>query len=399
MDRLKAYKYRLYPNKQQQELLSKHFGCCRFVYNYALAKKIEYYTVEKKTLSRFEIQKDLVSMKNNPETEWLKEVNAQSLQASLANLDMAYTKFFREKKGFPKFKSKHNKQSCQFPQGNKVSFENNRLYVTKFREGIKCKFSRKFQGKIKTVTISKTKTDKYFASILIEENTKILNKPKPDIKKAIGIDLGIKEFAVCSNGKRFDNPRNLKKSLRKLKKEQRKLSRKVKGSNRKNKQRKIVAKIHEKITNQRNDFLHKVSRELVNENQVTTYCLETLNVKGMLKNHCLAQAISDVSWSKFVTFLSYKADWEGKNILRIGQFEPSSKTCNVCGVVNVNLKLSDRSWICADCNTEHDRDFLASCNIRDFAFSKQNMIGQGLPKSNARGNRRVRRLMRREITG
>lgn len=379
MKRLKAYKYRLYPNKQQQELLSKHFGCCRFVYNYALAKKIEFYTKEKKTLSRFEIQKDLVSMKHTEETEWLKEVNSQSLQASLVNLDQAYTRFFREKKGFPKFKSKHNKQSCQFPQKSKVDFENNKLYVMKFREGIKCKFHRQFEGIIKTTTISKTKTDKYFASILVEETVPELQRKNPDINKAIGIDLGIKEFAVCSNGKRFENPKHLKISLQKLKKEQRRLSRKCKGSNRRNKQRIRVAQIYEKIKNQRSDFLHKVSRQLVDENQINTYCLETLNVKGMMKNHCLAQSIGDVGWSMFITLLSYKVEWAGKNILRIGRFEPSSRTCNVCGKINKDLTLSDRKWIC-NCGAEHDRDFLASCNIRDFAFDRQNLVGQGLPE-------------------
>jgi putative transposase len=380
MKRLKAYKYRIYPNKQQQELLVKHFGCCRYIYNYALAKKIEHYTKEKKTLSRFEIQKDLVSMKTQKETEWLKEVNSQSLQASLVNLDRAYTKFFREKSGFPKFKSKHNKQSCHFPQKNKVDFENNKLYLMKFREGIKCKFHRQFEGTIKNITISKTKTDKYFASILIEEDVVEKSKIKPDIKTAIGIDLGIKEFAVCSNGKKFKNPNHLKKSLKKLKKEQQRLSKKKTGGNRKNKQRKKVAKIYEKVTNQRNDFLHKISRELVDEKQINTYCLETLNVKGMMKNHCLSQSISDVGWSTFVSFLIYKAEWEGKNILRIGKFEPSSKTCNVCGKINKDLKLSDREWICNNCNTKHDRDFLASCNIRDFAFDKQNLIGVDNPE-------------------
>jgi putative transposase len=250
----------------------------------------------------------------------------------------------------------------------------------KFREGIKCKFHRRFAETIKTATISKTKTDKYFVSILVEETVPEPKRKIPNIKKAIGIDLGIKEFAVCSNGKRFENPKYLKNSLRKLKKEQRKLSRKSKGSNRRNKQKKKVAKIHEKIKNQRSDFLHKVSRQLVDENQINTYCIENLNVKGMMQNHCLAQHIGDVGWSTFVSFLTYKAEWAGKNILRIGRFEPSSKTCNVCGKINKDLTLSDREWIC-DCGAKHDRDFLASCNIRDFAFDKQNLIPTDSGKS------------------
>jgi putative transposase len=381
MKRLKAFKYRLYPNNQQKELLSKHFGCCRYIYNYALAKKISHYATQKKTLSRFEIQKDLVSMKKSEETSWLKEVNSQSLQASLVNLDRAYTRFFKQKSGFPKFKSKHHKQSCQFPQRSYVDFRSGKLYLMKFRDGIKCKFSRKFTGNIKTVTVSKTPTDKYFASILVEENVKEPKKSKPNIKTSIGIDLGLKTFIVCSNGLKFENPKYLKTSLVKLQKAQKSLSNKVKGSNRRNKQRKKVAKIYEKITNQRKDFLHKVSRKLIDENQIKTYCLETLNIQGMIKNHNLSRSISDAGWGTFITFLTYKSEWSGKNILRLGKFEPSSKTCNVCGQINNNLKLSDRNWKC-ECGTVHDRDYLAACNIRDFAFSKQNMIGKGIAKSN-----------------
>ncbi len=376
--RLKAYKYRLYPNKKQQILLSKHFGACRWLYNYALAKKIEYYTKKKKTLSRFEIQKELVGMKKQEETSWLKEINSQSLQASLANLDKAYTQFFRKKKRFPKFKSKKDKQSVQFLQKTNVDFENNKLYVMKFREGIKAKFHREFDGKIKTATISRTPTGKYFVSILVEENIDIPKKLKPKIDKALGIDLGIKSFLVTSENQKFDNPKYLKESLKQLKKEQKKLSRKKKGSNNRNKQKIKVAKIYEKITNQRKDFLHKVSRQLIDENQINTYCIENLNVKGMMKNHRLAQSISDVGWNMFVSFLSYKAEWVGKNILQIGRFESSSKTCNVCGKVNQNLTLKDREWVC-ECDAKHDRDYLAACNIRDFAFDKQN-IGQDVSK-------------------
>lgn len=375
--RFRAYKYRLCPTRKQEILLAKHFGACRWVYNYALSKKIEYYIKEKKSLSRFDISKELVTLKKEEETSWLSEVNAQSLQASLVNLDMAYTKFFREKKGFPKFKSKRTKQSIQFPQYTKIDFEKNKLYIMKFKEGIKCNFSRTFDGKIKTTTISKTTTNKYFVSILIEEEVPEIQKSKPLIETAVGIDLGIKSFLVTSKGDVFDNPKYLKSSSNKLKREQRKLSIKKKGGKNREKQRLKVALLHEKITNQRNDFLHKVSRQLVNDNQVNTYCLETLNVGGMLKNHCLAQAISDAGWSTFVTYLTYKANWAGKSILQIGRFEPSSKTCNVCGKVNHNLTLKDREWLCS-CGAKHDRDFNAACNIRDFAFDNQNTLGQGM---------------------
>jgi putative transposase len=376
MKKLIAYKYRLYPTKEQQILLAKHFGAVRWIYNYALNKKIELYKKEKKTLSRFDLSEILTGLKKQEETSWLSEVNSQSLQFSLLNLDNAYNRFFKEKKGFPKFKSKRNKQSVQFPQYSKVNFEDNTLYIMKFKEGIKCKFSRTFEGKIKTTTISKTPTNKYFAFILVEEIVPEVIKFPIQKDKTVGIDLGIKSFLVTSNNEVFDNPKYYKQSLNKLKVEQKKISRKKLGSNNRNKQRKIVAKLHEKITNQREDFIHKVSRQLVNENQVTTYCFETLNIRGMMKNHHLAQAIGDTGWASFVNYLSYKADWMGKNIFKIGRFEPSSKTCNICGNINQNLTLKDREWVC-DCGAKLDRDFNAACNIRDMGLKQ---IGLGKPE-------------------
>ena len=244
----------------------------------------------------------------------------------------------------------------------------------KFKEGIKCKFHRTFEGKIKTTTVLKTKTNKYFVSILIEQEVQEIRKPKPKIEEALGIDLGIKSFIVTSNSNVFDNPKYLKKSLEKLKRQQRQFSKKKKGSKNREKQRLKVAKIYEKITNQRNDFLHKVSKQLTDENQIYTYCIENLNVQGMMKNHNLAQSIGDVGWSTFIEHLKYKADWAGKNILQIGRFEPSSKTCNICGVMNQKITLKDREWTC-ECGAKHDRDYLAACNIRDFAFDKQNRAG------------------------
>jgi len=377
MKRIRAYKYRLYPNAKQKELLAKHFGCARWVYNYGLAKKIEYYKQHEKSYSRYDLQKDLVVLKKQEDTQWLSDVCAQSLQVVLKNLDAAYTSFFRKKNSFPKFKRRRNRQSVAFPQNTKIDFDNNRIQVIKFIKdgGIKCKFHRRFEGIIKTTTISKTPTDKYYVSILVEEDVKSVKQKPLKIDSAIGIDLGIKDLLITSDGNKYENPNWLKKSLSKLAREQRRLSRKIKKSNNYVKQRKRVAIVHEKISNQRKDFLHKISRQLVDENQINTYCFEDLSVKNMMGNHNLAQAISNVSWSMFVQFLSYKADWAGKNILKIGRFDPSSKMCNSCGYINNELTLNDRTWTCKSCNARHDRDINAAKNIRDFAFDKQNLIG------------------------
>lgn len=369
----RAYKYRLYPNKQQEVLLAKHFGCCRFIYNYALDKKVRAYQTDKTNLSRFDIQADLPNMKKSEEYCWLKDVNSLSLQASLANLDSAYTKFFREHKGFPRFKSKKDgKQSFSIPQNTRVDFENGRIFIPKFKGGIKTKFHRTFEGIVKSSTISRTATGKYFVSILVE-----VNEPDVPMKpicenKTVGIDLGIKTFAVLSDGTEIPNPKHLKQSLDKVKKLQRSLSHKNKGSKNRDKARRKLALAHEKVTNRRNDFLHKVTSYLVNN--YNTICLEDLNVKGMVKNHHLAQALEDISIGTFNTLLEYKAKERGVNILRIGRFEPSSKMCT-CGYINHNLTLAMREWICPKCGSTHDRDLLAANNIKRFAFRNINTVG------------------------
>ena len=362
----KAYKCRLYPTKEQEVLLSKHFGSARWVYNYALNKKIVAYQTNKESLSRFTIQKDLVTLKKSEDTKWLKEVNSQTLQASLENLDKAFTKFFREKKGFPKFKSKHNnRQFFSIPQNGKIDFETSTISLPKFKKPIKCKIHRRYNGNSKTITISKTPTGKYFVSILVEVNeVPKINKPICE-NQAIGIDLGIKSFAALSNGIEIENPKYLKKSLKKLKKLQRKVSKKVKGSNNRKKAVGKLAKMHEKVSNRRFDFLHKVTAKLVSENN--TICLETLTASNMMKNHKLAQALSDISIGKFNEILEYKAKWNGVSILRIGRFQPSSKMCS-CGEINKELKLSDRVWTCKACGVTHERDELAANNIKKFAF-------------------------------
>lgn len=369
---LKTYEYRLYPNKQQQNEIQKHFGCVRYVYNKALELKIKTYEAEKINLSKYDLINIVVQWKKQEDTIWLKDVYSQSLQQSIFNLDSAYKNFFREKIGFPKFKSKHNhRQSYSIPQGIKINFENHKIYIPKIGY-VNFRVDRKFEGKIKTCTIKQVPSGKYFISVLFEDNTN--NKPLKQITEytTIGIDLGIKDFCVISNGEKISNPKFLNKYLDKLIVEQQKLSKKQKDSKNREKQRIKVAKIYEKVTNVRKDFLHKLSTRLTNDNQISTICLETLNIKDMLKNKQLSRSISDVSWYSFTQMLEYKAKRNGINILKIGQFEPSTKLCT-CGYINHNLTLSDREWVCPICNTHHDRDILASNNIKNIALNNINL--------------------------
>jgi len=367
---LKAYKYRIYPTKTQEVLLVKHFGCTRYIYNYGLERKIKSYAETKKSLSRFTIQSDLPKLKKAEETKWLAEVNSLSLQVALLNLDMAFTRFFKEKKGFPKFKSKHDhNQSFQVPQNTTVDYECKRVYIPKFKEGIKCKFGRQFSGKIKTSTVSRTPTGKYYISILVETNDTIPSKAPIDENKAVGVDLGIKTFATLSDGTEIQNPKNLKKSLKRLKRLQRSISRKIKGSNSRKNTVKLLARQYEKVTNRRKDFLHKTSKWLIDH--YDTICLETLSAKNMMRNHKLAQALSDISIGTFNAYMDYKAEWYGKNIIRIGRFEPSSKMCS-CGHIYKELTLKDRVWTCPCCGAINKRDLLAANNIKKFAFKQNN---------------------------
>ena len=367
---VKAFKYRIYPTKPQEVLLSKHFGCVRFIYNWGLERKIKAYSETKKSISKYTLAMDLPKLRKSEETKWLSEVNSQSLQQSLIHLDKAFTRFFKEKKGFPKFKSKHDQhQSFSIPQDTKVSFDANRVFIPKFREGIKCKFSRTFKGKIKTSTVSRTPTGKYFISILVETEDTIPNKAPIDENKAVGVDLGIKTFATLSDGTEIQNPKYLNKALKKLKRLQRSVSRKNKGSNSRKKAVKLLARQYEKVTNKRKDFLHKTSKYLID--RYDTICLETLSASNMVKNHKLAQAIQDIGIYTFNSYMDYKAEWYGKNIIRIGRFEPSSKMCS-CGYVYRGLKLSDRVWTCPACGSVNQRDLLAANNIKKFAFKLNN---------------------------
>jgi putative transposase len=355
---LRAYKYRLNPTEKQKELLNKHIGSVRFLYNLALETKQTAYAGNFVSLSRYDLQKQLTDLKK--ECVWLTEVNSQSLQSALMNLDAAYLRFFKGQNSFPRYKKKSNGGSFNVPQN--VILQDNKLIIPKFKEGIDIILHRPIKGVIRQATVSRTPTAKYFVSILCETGEEYPLKFSVSKENAIGVDLGIKDFLVTSNGEKFDNPKHLRKAQSKLKYVQRKYS-KYKGK--RTKQR--LALLHEKVANKRKDFLHKTSSKLIRENQ--TICLENLSVKNMVKNHCLAQAISDASWASFVTMLEYKAEWNGVNILKIGRFEPSSKQCSYCGYINKELTLKDRTWACPKCNSVLDRDINAACNIKSFALN------------------------------
>jgi putative transposase len=311
----------------------------------ALDQKIKAYEQTGKSISRFDLNKMIPVLKTS--NEWPGEVNSQSLQGMTKQVESAFTRFFRGTNGFPKFKSKKNPiQSFPVPQHYSVNFENNTIKLPKIGE-IKAVLHRKFEGELKTATVSRTCKGHYYISILVEDGKELLVKQSFSESSTSGIDAGIKDFAVLSTGEKIENPTYLKSSFQRLKVLQKRLSRKQKGSKNRAKAKQRLAVLHDKITNQRNDFQNKLSFILVSENQAIA--LETLNVKGMVKNHHLAQAINDSVWSSFVTKLEYKAEWFGKTILKIGRFEPSSKLCNVCGYHNKELQLKDREWTCPDC--------------------------------------------------
>ena len=365
---LRAYKYRIYPTDEQKVLFAKTFGCCRFVYNWALNLKIEAYKQEKKSIGNVELTNRMKS-ELKAEHEWLSEVNSQSLQSALRNLDSAYTNFFRNTKtvGFPRFKSRRDRQSFLCPQHCRVDFEKGTITIPKAKD-ISAVPHRKFKGMVKTVTISMTPSGKYFASVLVDTTIQELPASAIQGNTTLGIDLGIKSLAVCSDGRTFDNPKNLQRSLDRLKLLQKRLSRKQKGSANRNKARIRVARLQERIANCRKDNLHKITHALTHDSQVRTLCMEDLNVKGMQHNHHLAQAVGDASFGMFLMLLEYKCRWYGVNLIKTGRFAPSSKTCGKCGHVYKGLKLSERSWTCPKCGTHHDRDFNAACNIKEFGL-------------------------------
>lgn len=366
---MKAYKYRIYPNGEQKVLIEKHFGCARFTYNWALALQQKYYDEHKKSLSRKDIQDQLVSMKKQEQYSWLNEVNSQTLLSGLLHVYTAFGNFFKGRAKFPKFKSKKIPQrSYQCPQHGSVDFEKGTLNLPKLK-GIKAVFSRQFDGKIKTITISKTATGKYYASILVETNQAKVTASIIEADKTIGIDLGLNHLLIQSDGQKIENPKYLRQAQNGLAIQQKIFARKKKESKNYQRQKLNVACIYEKVRLQRLDLHHKLTHHLICENQATTYALEDLGIKNMVKNSKLAKSISDVAWGQFLTLLQYKAEWYGKNVLKIGRFVPSSKTCSCCGYKMEKLPLSVRLFECPSCNLVEDRDVNASINIRNFALA------------------------------
>jgi len=386
---LRAYKYRIYPTVQQQKVIEQTFAACRLVYNLGLEIKKYAWQTQRKNISSIDLCYQLVDIKKD--YIWLSEVDSQSLQASVKRLDKAFENFYRGN-GFPKYKSKRNKQSFQCPNNTrKIDWENSTLSIPKIKD-LPIVLSRNFEGQIKTVTISRTPSDKYFASILVMTDEILPSKPAVSSDKTIGIDLGIKSFVVSSDGQVFEANRKLKNNLQRLKVLSKRISRKKKGSNNRKKAVKCLAILHERITNQRTDYIHKTTSSLVKgDNQ--TFVIEDLNVAGMLKNRKLSQAISDVSFGEFSRQMQYKCEWYGKNLIKIGTFEPSSKTCSDCGTINETLTLADRKWVCANCGSIHDRDFNAAKNIRQMGLNKYSGAGSsGEPVE----KRRLRRSKKQE---
>ena len=374
---LKAIKIRIYPSVEQIDFINKQLGCCRFVYNNCLAFRKDSYQNEHISVSSSEAVKHITVLKKD--NEWLKDVHSKVLQQSVRDMNQAYDNFFKLHKGFPKFKSKHdNRQSCRFPKDAFIGVRGNRIDLIKVLKDIHFKCSRnderylnRNQDKVKSITLSKEPNGKFYLSIVIDKPLRQV----PQSSSMVGLDLGIKDFAVTSDGQVIENFHFKKNEESRLKRLQRQISKKVVGSKNREKARLRFAKLNEKIRNRKLNFLHDVTNHLIDENQVIV--MEDLNVKGMVRNHKLAESISEVNWGEFRSILAYKAAWHGRQLVFIDRFYPSSKRCNHCGYVNKGLTLKDRQWVCPECGSLIDRDYNAALNILE---EGQRIIGLSSPE-------------------
>lgn len=373
----KAYKFRIYPNKQQTILINKTIGSSRFVFNHFLHLWNETYSKTKKGLNYNTCATMLPNMKKSETYAWLKEVDSVALQSSIKNLEDSFNRFFKKQSKAPRFKSKKNTNQSYTTRNinNNIQIESNKVKIPKLK-WVKFANSREVKGRILNATISKRPSGKYFVSLLVEETI----RESPKTESSVGIDLGIKDFAILDNGTIYNNYKFTCKMEQKIKREQRKLSRKQLQAKKKGinlfeaknyqKQKIKVARLHEKVMNQREDFLNKVSTEIIKNHDII--CIEDLNVKGMLRNHKLSKSISDVSWSNFVTKLQYKADWYGKEVIKIDKWYPSSQICSSCGANSGKKTLNIRTWTCK-CGVKHDRDINASKNIKNEGLRVRNL--------------------------
>ena len=346
---LKAIKIRIYPSVEQVDFINKQLGCCRFVYNNCLAFRKDSYQNEHVSISSSEAVKHITVLKKD--NEWLKNVHSKVLQQSVRDMNQAYDNFFNLHRGFPKFKSKHdNRQSCRFPKDAFIGVRGNRIDLIKVLKDIHFKCSRnderylnRNQDKVKSITLSKEPNGKFYLSVLIDKPLRQV----PQSSSMVGLDLGIKDFAVTSDGQVIENIHFKKNEESRLKRLQRQISKKIVGSKNREKARLRFAKLNEKIRNRKLNFLHDVTNHLIDENQVIV--MEDLNVKGMVRNHKLAESNSEANWGEFRRILTYKAAWHGRQLVFIDRFYPSSKRCNHCGYINKGLTLKDRQWVCPVC--------------------------------------------------